>query len=222
MYYYSQDYTTVKVTSYYPFWKWRNFWHRTGTFFKIILYFLGPVCLIYGPLGLVSFFKWKAFTPKRKLNTSTGEIEVDTSYEINTLCSRVASLWTYAKASRTKFEELPDSGFLGKNVTRFFNRFWNYVCVGLIGSLFVLIFQPLFTLFNILICGFLFLASPIWIPLLSTFLALFEILFLNFQRPFNTILTSFVKFLFYFFLVLACMFAIFVLPCNFLSFFFHF
>ena len=47
-------------------------------------------------------------------------------------CSPIVTLPN--SASRANFEAQPDSGFLGKGVTRLFHRVWNYVFKGLIGA----------------------------------------------------------------------------------------
>lgn len=59
-----------------------------------------------------------------------------------TLNSRLASLWRHISKSRTEFETKPDTGFMGKGLTRQLNRAWNYGFKGLLCSLLFLLIFP--------------------------------------------------------------------------------
>jgi len=173
-----------------------------------------PGALIYGPLGICSLVRLKAFYPVTKLNTKTGELEPDHSTRIETLSSRISSLWTHVRASITKFEELPDSGFLGKNVTRFFNRLWNYGFIGTLGTLLILLIQPLLTLLNIIVSGILTITAPVWSPLLALFITLFEILFFDFRKPINSVFYFLFRVFLGLFEILTSALGIIFFPCN--------
>lgn len=91
-----------------------------------------------------------------------GQLEVDRNFKIRTLCSRVGSVWTSVAYSRAKFESIPDKGLIGKTVTRFFNRTWNYVFKGCVGSLGILVVYPIVcigaSLGSLLLC----VTMPLW------------------------------------------------------------
>ena len=50
--------------------------------------------------------------------------------KVHSMISRIHSLHRNISKSRAKFEATPDRGLLGKNITRPFNLFWNYICKG--------------------------------------------------------------------------------------------
>ena len=73
----------------------------------------------------------------------------------------VYNLISWIEDSRTKFENSPDTGILGKGISRIFNLFLNYVIrLGIIGLLLITLY-PLFIIANIFICLGLIIISPI-------------------------------------------------------------
>ena len=72
----------------------------------------------------------------------------------------VCNLITWIKDSRDNFENSPDTGILGKGVSRIFNVTLNYVLkLFILGGLLISLY-PLFIIANIVICIGLFLISP--------------------------------------------------------------
>jgi len=103
------------------------------------------------------------------------------SSKTHTFISRLVALWRHVRESRTKFEQTPDRGteskssrpsnsiwvcwflgFLGKNMQRFFNRFWNYIIKGFIGTVAVCAVYPASCLLISTGSLALGLLSPIW------------------------------------------------------------
>ena len=84
-----------------------------------------------------------------------------------TLNSRLASLWRHISKSRTEFETKPDTGFMGKGLTRQLNRAWNYGFKGLLCSLLFLLIFPVICILCSAggIC--LALSAPVWAPVFA-------------------------------------------------------
>ena len=109
-------------------------------------------------LGIKAFFLTELYRDFYA-NSTTGELHP---------CSRtytfprtICNLITWINDSRTKFENSPDTGILGKGISRIFNLILNYVIrLGIIGLL-VLCLYPLFIIANICICFGLIIISPI-------------------------------------------------------------
>eukprot|EP00927_Polykrikos_kofoidii_P054690 TRINITY_DN49079_c0_g1_i1.p1 TRINITY_DN49079_c0_g1~~TRINITY_DN49079_c0_g1_i1.p1 ORF type:complete len:1036 (-),score=159.16 TRINITY_DN49079_c0_g1_i1:59-3094(-) len=123
--------------------------------------------LVYGPLGLKAFCNPTAFYPGTKVDEKTGALRPDMDIKIETMFSRLAALWSGISKSRTRFESKPDTGLLGKSITRPFNLVWNYLFLGFVGTTLLLVMQPVLTLLNIPLCILLFLTPVFWAPILS-------------------------------------------------------
>jgi hypothetical protein len=92
---------------------------------------------------------------------------VPSGQEIRPFVLRIAKIWSSVSKSRRDFEGRPDTGFLGKNFTRIFNVFWNYCLKGFIGTLILLVAQPILTIANLLVTIALVLTSVVYIPIAS-------------------------------------------------------
>ena len=76
----------------------------------------------------------------------------------------VNNLITWICDSRNNFERAPDTGILGKSVSRIFNLILNYIIrLLMIGSLIIIIYPPLIII-NVVICFCLILCSPLIAP----------------------------------------------------------
>lgn len=105
---------------------------------------------------------------------------------METLCSRLVALWSGIFKSRQAFEDAPDTGLLGKVVTRFFNLFWNYLFRGVVGTTLIMIGQPLLTFLNVPLSIVLLATPMLWAPILSLLAYLFCILIYDFMKPRDT------------------------------------
>jgi len=95
------------------------------------------------------------------------KLHTDSNSITQTFISRLIALWNHVRHSRKKFEETPDRGFLGKNIQRLFNRFWNYVAKGFIGTVAICIIYPASCLILSTVSFVLGVLSPIWYVFLS-------------------------------------------------------
>lgn len=85
-----------------------------------------------------------------------------------------------------KFEQTPDRGLIGKSVQRVFNRIWNYVFKGFIGTLGCILIIPVSSIVLSTLSILIALLSPIWVPLLSIFGYLVTALIWDFDAPFRS------------------------------------
>jgi len=122
------------------------------------------VSLLYGPLGAKALFSPRPFYPATKVNSTTGQLEVNWDIKVHTLCSRLLALCSAIAKSRQQFEARPDVGLLGKSITRICNLAWNYLFLGFIGITGLLIGQPALTLLNIPFCIVMIVTPMIWAP----------------------------------------------------------
>ena len=166
----SGSYDAKKHASYwvhsgYPFWRVINCGIRMFTWWSNFA--LGLLVSVWcSPFSIRALLYPSPFRPYKRLNHETGELEVDPQ-EVHTYIYLLRTLWTHVLDSRRRFESEPDSGFLGKSVTRFFNVLYNYVVVGFGGSLFLTATLPPAIILNTLLSLGLFVLSPILGPLLA-------------------------------------------------------
>eukprot|EP01103_Thecamoeba_quadrilineata_P021507 TRINITY_DN9900_c0_g1_i1.p1 TRINITY_DN9900_c0_g1~~TRINITY_DN9900_c0_g1_i1.p1 ORF type:complete len:1208 (+),score=273.78 TRINITY_DN9900_c0_g1_i1:52-3675(+) len=120
------------------------------------------------------------FYPKKRVDTKTGQIGIDKSYHRETFAGRLKSVWDNVRRSREDFENAPDTGFLGKNITRVYNVFWNYVVKGFLGSLILCVTLPLWHSSVILFCSLMALLSVLWGPLVCVGTYLFQVFVYDF------------------------------------------
>eukprot|EP00012_Vannella_robusta_P005994 CAMPEP_0206196176 /NCGR_PEP_ID=MMETSP0166-20121206/8287_1 /ASSEMBLY_ACC=CAM_ASM_000260 /TAXON_ID=95228 /ORGANISM="Vannella robusta, Strain DIVA3 518/3/11/1/6" /LENGTH=260 /DNA_ID=CAMNT_0053613591 /DNA_START=169 /DNA_END=947 /DNA_ORIENTATION=+ len=106
------------------FWRWRIVAVRTYAWFKnTASYCRYAIC--ESPSSYKALFYRQPFSPRTSIDSKTGA-EVRSRNVYSTLCSRIMALWNSVRQSRAEFEAQPDTGFLGKGVSRVFNIFWNY------------------------------------------------------------------------------------------------
>ena len=109
-------------------------------------------------LGIKALFLTELYRDLR-VDSSNGKLYP--SKRTYTFPRSICNLITWIKDSRTNFENSPDTGILGKGVSRIFNLFLNYVLkLFILGGLLIGLY-PLFIIANIIICIGLFLISPI-------------------------------------------------------------
>ena len=158
-----KDYASWTVSSSYPFWKITNSlvrmvtWTSNGALGLI-------VSLWCSPLSIRALFKTQPFHPYKRLNSKTGEIIVDTHSTVKPYPYLISQLWSNVFDSRRRFEEAPDSGFLGKSITRFFNVIWTYG-LGVAGTALLTATYPPAILLNTALSLSLLALAPVWGPL---------------------------------------------------------
>eukprot|EP01012_Entosiphon_sulcatum_P009931 TRINITY_DN15721_c0_g1_i1.p1 TRINITY_DN15721_c0_g1~~TRINITY_DN15721_c0_g1_i1.p1 ORF type:complete len:1018 (+),score=174.45 TRINITY_DN15721_c0_g1_i1:426-3479(+) len=172
---YAMKYYISKVQTSEWFWRWRILAQRIRKNWKNAV-FWQFVSLVYGPVGLRGLFGLRPFTPNREVDRNTGELVVDRRTVVPTLVSRLNSLWNNVLRARRAFEEQPDHGLIPKGLTRLFNRVWNYVVKGAIGSTLIITVMPVLALINIVVCVCGMVLSPLWVPALSLVGLLFDLL----------------------------------------------
>lgn len=74
-------------------------------------------------------------------------------------------------------------GFIGKGMTRHLNRVWNYFIKGFLGTLLILFVFPIVCISISFASIFLAIASPIWIPCITTILHLYMMLVYDLDSP---------------------------------------
>ena len=168
-----KDHATWTVSSSYPFWRIINSIVRMGTWTSNGM--LGLIVSMWcSPVSIRALFKLKPFHPYKRLDSKTGEIVVDTHTTVKPFFYLLGQIWKNVFDSRRSFEEAPDSGFLGKSVTRFFNIIWTYG-FGVLGSAFLTATMPTAILLNVCLCLALLAATPVWGPALPILGYLFSL-----------------------------------------------
>lgn len=108
--------------------------------------------------------------PDLELSQVNGTLFSKRSSETQTMWSRLLTLWRHVSKERTRFETEPDTGLLGKGLSRQANRMWNYGVVGGIGSAGLLLLFPVVSIASCLVCAALAIAAPLWVPPLALML----------------------------------------------------
>ncbi|CAL1542802.1 unnamed protein product [Lymnaea stagnalis] len=176
--------STERVTSTrYPFWRWWNFIQRTWSNTWNIIYFLGIIIPWCSPVSLRALIWPSAFVPDLEQSQFDGSLYPRMSSSTHTLLSRLRALWANVLESRAKFEAAPDRGFLGKSMTRHFNRLWNFVVKGAVGSsVIVLVFPVLcLTVSSASLIGAVL--APVWVPVATLLVHLFCFLVWDIDNP---------------------------------------
>ena len=127
-------------------------------------------------LGLKALFLITLYTDLG-VDSSTGKL-----YPCNqtfTFPRTVSNLITWICDSRNNFEMAPDSGILGKSVTRIFNLVLNYIIRLLVIGLLIITIYPTFIITNVIICFCLHLLSPLIAPAWNLIDYLFSCIIFN-------------------------------------------
>ncbi|KAL4719680.1 hypothetical protein ACJJTC_003001 [Scirpophaga incertulas] len=129
-----------------------------------VLCVLVPWC---SPLSLRALGAVRPFVPDWELSQVNGTLFPKRSSETQTMWSRLLRLWRHVSKERTRFETEPDTGLLGKGLSRAGNRVWNYVVVGGLGSLALLLVFPLVALAASAGAALAGALVPLWAPALA-------------------------------------------------------
>ena len=167
------------VTSKYPGWRWRKYFVSFYTWFMNLFFFLLVGLVLKGPFSLSALFLWYKYPDDYTVDHITGNVYPNSFG--STLITTIGSLWRNIAKRRLQFESKPDTGFLPKNTTRFFNRLYLYVIFGFFGTLLFLIFFPLICVFLILLGIVLLITLPIWYLVLSLLIILLRTIIYDWQ-----------------------------------------
>ncbi|XP_043205633.1 uncharacterized protein LOC122372479 isoform X2 [Amphibalanus amphitrite] len=171
------------TTTRWLFWRWNNFLHRLWSWGSNGLYMLGVVIPWSSPLSLRALLCVQPFTPDLELSQVNGTLCPRRSSLTPTLTSRLLSLWRHISKSRTEFETSPDTGFIGKDMTRHLNRLWNYALKGVLGTLLLVLLFPAACLAVSLTSLLLAAAVPIWVPVAVLLFHLFMVCGYDLDSP---------------------------------------
>ncbi|KAG7173436.1 hypothetical protein Hamer_G023461, partial [Homarus americanus] len=147
-----------------PFWRWFNFLHRSWAWTSNALFFFGVWLPLCSPVSLRALLYRDPFMSDFELSQVNGTVCPSKASLRPTLASRLHTLWRHISKSRTHFETTPDTGFIGKGVTRHMNRAWNYVMKGIVGTLLLTTVFPLTCLLVSLGSMAIAVAAPLWVP----------------------------------------------------------
>ena len=155
------------TTTQWPLWRWANFLQRAWVWSCNGAYACGYLVPWCSPIGLRALVANQPFYADLELSQVNGTLCPRRSAYTPTLNSRLASLWRHISKSRTEFETKPDTGFMGKGLTRQLNRAWNYGFKGLLCSLMFLLIFPVICILCSAggIC--LALSAPVWAPVFA-------------------------------------------------------
>lgn len=155
------------TTTRWPMWRWINYCHRTWSWTWNAMFFFGVVIPWCSPVSLRALLCVSPFTPDLELSQVNGTLFPRKSSLTPTLASRLLTLWRHISKSRTHFETKPDTGFIGKGMTRHLNRIWNYGGKGLLGTLGIVIVLPVVCLAVSILSLLIAALAFIWMPLVT-------------------------------------------------------
>ncbi|XP_058821698.1 uncharacterized protein LOC131683602 isoform X2 [Topomyia yanbarensis] len=166
-----------------PMWRMLNLFQRTWTWTWNIMFLLGVIVPWCSPLGLRALFCIKPFMADLELSQVNGTLFPRKTSITQTMCSRLVELWRHISKARTHFETEPDTGFVGKGMTRHLNRLYNYFVKGFLGSLLILTMFPLLCV-SVSISSIAFaIAAPLWMPFITVTLHLYMMLVYDLDCP---------------------------------------
>lgn len=166
-----------------PFWRLLNIIMRTWCWTWNLVFLLGVFVPWYSPVGLRALFSIPPFMSDLELSQINGTLFPRKTSITQTMASRLLDLWRDISKSRSHFESKPDTGFVGKGITRNRNRVWNYGVKGFLGTLMIVILFPIVCL-TVTTLGLLFaISAPVWVPIISICLHIFIVLVYDIDCP---------------------------------------
>lgn len=147
------------------------------------MFFFGVVLPWCSPVGLRALFSVEPFMPDLELSQINGTLFPRKSSLTSTLTSRLISLWRHISKSRTHFETKPDTGFIGKGLTRHINRIWNYFIKGVFGTIGLVIVFPVVCLGVITSSMFIAITTAVWMPILTLVIQVTNALIYDLDSP---------------------------------------
>ncbi|MDP3278262.1 MAG: hypothetical protein Q8Q09_23950 [Deltaproteobacteria bacterium] len=162
-------------------WRLRNVGQRVVQAYNNGLHWLLAENLASGRLGLRALFSDAPFPRRWEVDSDTGALVP--CGEVQTYRSRLRALWRSILASRAAFEARPDTGFIGKSVSRWVHRFVKYVVEGALGTAAIALGQPALTLANLALVTALTVSSMVWAPVAGALLYVFDLLLYDLHAP---------------------------------------
>ncbi|XP_057659864.1 uncharacterized protein LOC130896097 isoform X1 [Diorhabda carinulata] len=175
--------TIRTTTTRWPLWRIFNYFHRTWCWTWNAMFFFGVVLPWCSPVGLRALFCLEPFMADLELSQINGTLFPRKSSLTPTLMSRLLNLWRHISKSRTHFETKPDTGFIGKGLTRHLNRIWNYFIKGLFGTLLIVLVFPVVCFLVTFASFFVAVTSVVWMPCLTLVVQITNCLIYDLDSP---------------------------------------
>ncbi|XP_059610904.1 uncharacterized protein LOC132257878 isoform X1 [Phlebotomus argentipes] len=166
-----------------PLWRLLNLIQRTWCWTWNMMFLLGIVVPWCSPLGLRALFCMKPFMHDLELSQINGTLFPRKTSITQTMASRLLELWRHISKARTHFETEPDTGFIGKGMTRHMNRVWNYVLKGFLGTLLIIFIFPLLCILVSLASIAGAITAPLWVPIVTLLLHIYMMLIYDLDCP---------------------------------------
>ncbi|GBP39871.1 Mariner Mos1 transposase [Eumeta japonica] len=171
------------TTTRWPAWRLANLAHRAWCWSWNMMFLLGVVVPWCSPLSLRTLLCMKPFVPDYELSQVNGTLFPKRSSETQSMWSRLLALWRHVSKERTRFETEPDTGLLGKGLSRLANRLWNYGVVGGLGSAALLLISPLAAGLTSLLSLVAAATVLIWMPAMALLLHASNMLIYDLDSP---------------------------------------
>ena len=118
-----------------------------------------------------------------ELCVKSGRLKQNLSHKVNTVASRLSSVWTHVRQARNSFEAAPDTGLLPKTISRIINRFVNYFLKGFVGTAFIILVFPTSMLLIIFFSLAVAVTAPVWVVAGSVLIHVISAVILDFDGP---------------------------------------
>ncbi|XP_008551796.1 uncharacterized protein LOC103574176 isoform X1 [Microplitis demolitor] len=171
------------TTTRWPMWRWINYIARTWCWTWNAMFLFGVAVPWCSRVSLRALLLVEPFTPDLELSQLNGTLFPRKSSQTPTLCSRLIALWRHISKSRTHFETEPDTGFIGKGMTRHINRLWNYGVKGLMGTMGILFLFPIICIIASFSSLVIAISAFLWMPMVTLLLHGFMALVMDLDSP---------------------------------------
>ncbi|KAF6199352.1 hypothetical protein GE061_007378 [Apolygus lucorum] len=158
------------TTTRWPLWRWINYCHRTWSWTWNAMFFFGVVIPWCSPVSVRALFCIAPFTPDLELSQVNGTLFPRQSSSTTTMISTLRALARHISKATTQFESKPDTGFIGKGMTRQLNKTWNYIGKGVFGTLGIVLVFPIVCLLSTILCLAVAATAFIWMPAVTLLL----------------------------------------------------
>lgn len=152
------------TTTRWPLWRWINYCHRTWSWTWNAMFFFGVVIPWCSPVSIRALLCANPFTPDLELSQVNGTLFPRQSSSTPTMLSSLRALARHISKATTQFESKPDTGFIGKGMTRQLNKTWNYIGKGLFGTLAIILIFPPLCLLTVALSLAIAATAFIWMP----------------------------------------------------------
>ena len=166
-----------------PLWRLFNLCHRSLAWTCNAIFLFGLWIPLCSPISLRALLCKNPFMPDYELSQVNGAVCPSKASLTPTLAHRLHNLWRKIAKARTHFETSPDTGFIGKGVSRHLNRLYNYVIKGLFGTFFYVLIFPVVSIVVSLLSFAIALLAPVWVPCTVLLFSLLSPLVYDFDAP---------------------------------------